>query len=519
MKNKYIKIGLLALSVLGISSSCGEDFLNIRPTEVVDSNTLKDKIDNDSSILDNLITGLYSYLFTAGQAAPAEHSDFAQKSFDIETDLLSGDMAMTSNTYRHFGTASTLQATKRTSLRTYGAWRVNFKMISEANNTLKEYFGSDKNIPQRDQSIKNIFDDKTALKRIPYVQLKFLRAYAYFQLANLYAGNYEEYKDKKVLPIYNLDTGAETREFSTLKEVYEFIIADLLQAKEVMTDSEFLKAIKYGREDKLSVDASVISAFLAYSYLTIGDYEKAYAEASGYVDNANYPILKSAELTTTGFNDIKHKDLLWGVDITLDTRGNLSSFWGHMDVYTYSYAFAGMTKVINNYLFDQIPEYDLRKNWFSKDLGGCPTGKFFSNKGKIGFGADRDWLSDIHFLRTEEYYLIAAEAAARKGDDAKSKEVLIKLLKERTDGAKIAEMEGIVNAYDNAQLLEAIRYNWRVEMWGEGKGLQTMRRFKSTNKWASSSFANSDIEVPYNRIDLVYEIPDREVQNNPNASN
>ena len=62
-------------------------------------------------------------------------------------------------------------------------------------------------------------------------------------------------------------------------------------------------------------------------------------------------------------------------------------------------------KGINKYLQDQIPEYDLRKNWFHPK-SGIPWNKFFSATGKpIGTMADRTWLSDIVFMRMAEIYL------------------------------------------------------------------------------------------------------------------
>lgn len=523
MKGKYIKIALLSLGFIGLVSSCGEDFLNKEPKDLVGEETLKKEISKNPELLGSQISGVYSYLFKAGQFTVAPlHFDFAQKTFDILTDLMSGDMSMISNFHNHFREGSELTANESYTLYAYGIWRVNYKIISEANGLL-EVIGSDTQIPENDKL------------KIYYAQLKFIRAYAYLNIANSYVGRYEENKDKKVLPLYNLTSGyKDIKEFSTLSEIYDQIISDLKQAQEILQN--------YQRPDKLSADASTATAYLAYAYLNKGDYQNAYDEAIKYVDNANYPILKLAELTTTGFNDITHPDLLWGVDINQETTGHLLTFWGHMDVFTLSYAYVSMGKLINNHLMAEMPTYDLRKKWFDsgnisyipdgktelKNLReGYPVNKFYSKLGRSNYdnmapeekrlGTDLEWLSDIHFLRTEEFYLIAAEAAARKGDDAKSKEILIKLLKERTEESKIAEMEGVVNAYDNDKLLEAIRYNWRVEMWGEGKGLQTLLRFKATNKFASTSFANADKDIKYDDKRLIFEIPEREKNNNKYA--
>lgn len=523
MKNKYIKIAFLSLATLGLGTSCGEDYLNRKPNQVIDTETLKEETDRNPAYFDGQLLGIYSFLFKTSQTTDGDHEDFAQKSYDLETDILSGDISLFQNAYGRFTSPSAMTTYKKTHHRSYAAWRVNYKIIGEANNLLKVYFGQDTEVPKRDKNIKDISKDKNAKLRVPYAQLMFIRAYAYYTMSTLYAGNYDEYKDKKVMPIYNLTLGSESvHEYSTLADVYQEIIKNLLQAKEVMSDTEFLNEIKYYRPNKLMADANIISTYLAYAYLTIGEYQKAYDEAKNIIDNGAVELMKAGELTTTGFNNINHPDFLWGVDVTQETTGQLLSFWGHMDMFTYSYATAGGFKLLNTHLAEEMPEYDLRKKWFDSMGGipGFPFNKFYSETGRKvfesggGFGGDGDWLSDIHFLRTEEIYLIAAEAAARNNNDAASKEVLLKLLKERTDEAKMAEMEAAVNAYSHEDLMKAIFYNWRIEMWGEGKALQTIKRFKATTKRSANSLYFRNKDIPYNAVEYVYEKPNLEVINN-----
>ena len=184
-----------------------------------------------------------------------------------------------------------------------------------------------------------------------------------------------------------------------------------------------------------------------------------------------------------------------------------------MDVYTYSYASVGAYKGINKYLQDQIPEYDLRKGWFAAD-NGTPTGKFFSTS-KPKIMGDREWLSDIVFMRMAEMYLIASEAAARKGDDAQAKAILLKLLKERTAEASYPEVEAKIQQMSNTELLKEILYNWRVEMWGEGFSLTVMKRFKNNVQRSPRNIYFKDETIKWNDPRLTYEIPRNETTNNP----
>ena len=253
---------------------------------------------------------------------------------------------------------------------------------------------------------------------------------------------------------------------------------------------------------------------------TVGKRGAAIIEARGLSSaasaaNAAIDHIRDWVLGTNGFNNYKTPEFIWAIDITEDITGSLRSFWGHMDIYTYSYAAVGARKGINKYLQDQIPEYDLRKDWFHPK-SGIPWNKFFSATGKpIGTMADRTWLSDIVFMRMAEIYLIASEAAARNGDDASAKTILLKLLKERTAADKYSDVETDITALGHDELLEKIFYNWRVEMWGEGLALTVIKRFKYDNKRSARSLFFKEEAIKWDDPRLVYEIPQNETTNNP----
>ena len=129
--------------------------------------------------------------------------------------------------------------------------------------------------------------------------------------------------------------------------------------------------------------------------------------------------------------------------------------------------------------------------------------------------ADRTWLSDIVFMRMAEIYLIASEAAARNGDDASAKTILLKLLKERTAADKYSDVETAITGLNHDELLEKIFYNWRVEMWGEGLALTVIKRFKYDNKRSARSLFFKEEAIKWDDPRLVYEIPQNETTNNP----
>lgn len=110
--------------------------------------------------------------------------------------------------------------------------------------------------------------------------------------------------------------------------------------------------------------------------------------------------------------------------------------------------------------------------------------------------------------------LIASEAAARKGDNDSAKNILLKLLKERTDSSKFAEVEAEIKGLSPEALLEKIFYNWRVEMWGEGLSLSVIKRFKYDNKRSARNLYFKEEAIKWNDPRLTYEIPQNETINN-----
>lgn len=493
-KSICLVCGLLSLT------ACQKDFLEQNPSELFTPDQINEAKKSNPDIDEAFVNGAIETFFKSLQSTSGRHDDFAQKSFDICSDLMSGDMELEGGqSYGWFAQAAELKTFQKFDLsNNYSVWRISYLTVSIANGFFRTAGGDDK-LPS----------DATPLYN--WGQLKTLRALAYLNLAHFYGKPYsDETKSSLVVPINRAtDESGKPNKLATLQEVYDFIIKDLTQAIEA-----FDKA-KTERESKQYIDATVARGALARAYMDTGNWEKAYEVANQLIteQGANYPLIKADELLTNGFNSYKTPEFIWAIDITKDNTGSLISFWGHMDIYTYSYAYAGAYKGINKYLQDQIPESDLRKDWFDTDFGR-PTGKFFSTS-KPEEAGDREWLSDIVFMRMAEMYLIASEAAARKGDDVHAKTILLKLLKERTAEASYPEVEAKIQQMSNAELLKEILYNWRVEMWGEGFSLTVMKRFKNDVQRSPRNIYFKDETIKWNDPRLTYELPRNETTNNP----
>jgi hypothetical protein len=82
-------------------------------------------------------------------------------------------------------------------------------------------------------------------------------------------------------------------------------------------------------------------------------------------------------------------------------------------------------------------------------------------------------------MRVEALYLIAAEASYRLNNDADAITYLTAITDERIAEGMDSEYSAWKSGLNHSNLLAAIEYNWRVELWGEGYGLQTFRRLAS----------------------------------------
>ncbi len=469
---KTIKRLFFALAlVLGITS-CSSSWLD---TELNGSSLSQEEYDKLTDATASSVRGLYSLMY---QNSGDRHDYFGQKSIDMATDIISGDMAMTNNSYGWFTDAGTWNFYSSTSGRNSYFWSFYYTMIMNANSAIKS-------LSQKEELSETEMD--------AYAQALSMRAYCYFNLLNLYKpSRYDDAADKydgntgmaySTVPVYTeLSYDSESglikeQPLSSAQEIYDLIVADL------NTAITYFETSAQARQSKLFVDVNVARGLLAYTYLQSEQFDSAYATAKKVIDGGEFSLLSLDDITTTGFSSVSENSWMWGLDVTTENTGGLATFWGHMDVFTYSYAFSGATKGMDEVLYGSIPESDSRKAWFDESRKFIPTGKFYdAARGATSDAIDRNWLNDIVYMRIEEMYLIAAEAAFEAGKTAEATDMLATLLDQRDATAAAA-----VRA-NTADLKSQLYYNWRVEMWGEGKGLMTFKRFGEEKQLGSTQY-------------------------------
>ncbi|MBQ2540321.1 MAG: RagB/SusD family nutrient uptake outer membrane protein [Paludibacteraceae bacterium] len=527
MKNvKY----LFATIVLGFAlTSCGDSFLTQYPEGGV---LLEDQFSKLPDNLQGSILGIYSKLYEHG----GDHDVFGLRSIDMYGDIQCGDMAMAKSSYGWFETYERgyFYAYARGYL-----WSFYYDIINLAN---LGTMAVEQNSQEILKSIGSSEEPSEIIKLQGYYygQLLAIRGWAYACLLNFYCDPMDQLENpmesEKAIPIYTeteVKNGALGAPLSTIAEVYDRVYEDLSTGIEVLDYySKFNQ-----RGSKLEVNADVARLMLAYAMLNHGDtkmviadgknaYDIALEQAKTVIDGGKYPLLKKAELLTTGFCDVNAKNWLWGEDVTVENTTALASFFGQVDIHTYSYAAAGDVKGIDSKLYDEIVAtgWDARKDWFNagdQPSPYCPNRKFYcpTTKDETKLDkVDRDWLCDNVFMRIESAYLIAAEAAYRLGKEDVAKSYIQQLCDERVlDGQETAYSTWLGTLTGDA-LKNAIIYNWRVEMWGEGYGLQTLRRLSKSVQLGKNHLDRGEQKISVEgdgRISFQCEIPTSEARYNP----
>lgn len=546
MKTKNIIILMIAIAI----TSCSGNFLEQPP---YGSTLTQAQYEQLSNTLEGSVRGIYSMMYTV-----SDHDLFGQRGLDLATDMLSGDMALTAYTY---GWWYNDEAGQTAAGRTSYVWNFYYGMLRNINKVINAV-NQQSDIINRiaTHGLPNVYNEKAetyytidgtdtlatyTLQEAEiagyYAQALTMRGYCYSNLIKLYAPTNSQlrgaWEDEVVCPIYNENNLEDAQPVATLKVAYGQVESDLTLAISYFDALESTNT----RSSKLTVDGNVARGLLAYSYLNKAvpslpsgrtNYQNALKYAKEVIEKGDFKIIPNDNVLTTGFNDVSDNSWMWGQDVTTETAGGLASFFGQVDIHSYSYAWAGDTKVIDENLYKEIPAYDIRQKWFNDGSKNatfkyCPDGKFFSAKNPtstLDADIDREWLSDNVFMRIESMYLIAAEASYRLQNYDSAIVYLCSITDQRVDttATAAAEYATYVAGLNASNLLAQIEYNWRVEMWGEGYALQTFRRLSpetvqdvNGRKRGGNHAVDAGAAMDATASKFTFQIPSSETSYNP----
>ncbi|OSY88487.1 glycan metabolism protein RagB [Tenacibaculum holothuriorum] len=481
----------LSLVATMLFVGCSDDFLDVKPTQLLSDDQLGEAAQFNPAIVNGSVQGLYTLLFQTGTGnlpgARLRHYDFGQKAYDIFTDMLTGDMALSVNTYGWYRRFTELQSTVDfTQEENVLAWRYYYRLIRAANKAIAQSGGND-------------FTPTSQTTRHLMGQAKAVRAWLYFNLLQSYTSSYVP--ADPALPLHT-DPAQGSQPKSTQAEVYAQVVKDLTEAIDLLQG--------FNRSGKNQVNQWVAKGILAYTYAAMGDNQKVKDLTSDIINNGGFTLVNRTE-ALGGFNDVNTAGWMWGQDITADLGLDLVSWWGQMDLFTYSYAWAGDRKAIDQTLYNAIPNDDVRKGQFFNNPGHTyhlmPFRKFYAPARTIG--GQRNVTTDYIYMRVAEMYLLNAEANAKLGMDGDARTSLKALLGERLPNTNY------IDALSGQALQDEIYLQTRIELWGEGKVYFSFKRNMKSSVRGSNHLSLVGEVIPSTDNRLSFEIPQGEIQNNP----
>ena len=355
----------------------------------------------------------------------------------------------------------------------------------------------------------------TAQKNYIQGQAYALRAYSYFMLAQSFARTYKGHESDPCVPIFNGNAFNETtaQPRSTVAQVYAQIDSDIAQAVDLLNGTTQLAPSHMGYAVALGLKARVA--------LVKEDWSTALASAVNAISASGKTIQEVGNFT--GLNDATAGNVIWGVQIPSENVGMYASLWAHMDC-TKDY-FNRSPKMISKWLYGKMSENDSRKAWWGENATQYGNGAPISLKFSVKEGTQ--WEGDYIWMRVEEMYLTAAEAACRQGKTTQARNYLTSLMSKRDPNytcTKTGTALGALTTDETGSLLEEILIQRRIELWGEDGRIYTIRRLRqgfersAENGWPNSIQLTGKALYDPESYAWVLTIPSSEFTDNPNLN-
>ncbi len=488
-KNIYKLALVTVLPVL--AWSCQDDFLDAEVTRNVTQerhNELIQDSENAPKVAKAAIAKTYE-VFQQSFPSRGGHDSFGLRAFQLATDMMCEDITIGGPQWFMYDYQQINNEPNYR--RTHTTWGIYYSIISKINLHLETFFAKESKEP----AILAAKGEALAIRGI-----------AYFYLVNFYQHTYKGHEKDLGVPLTLKSTDSNLPR-ATVQEVYDQIIKDLTFAVEHATETG----------EHTDVDRSVAAAYLAKVYAQMEDWQNV----EKYADIA---IKGGADIVSAPGRSwsIGEGDILWGYDVNAQTSTLWASFWSHMDqMLPRGYAAGGDHKMIHNLLYDKIPVNDSRRKLWVNNTDFPEVAKQLKSTSpnetlemndfdQLKFVAGNAQLEqDYCFLRVQDPILLKIEAEAELGNVAGAKTLLEEFVKKRNPD--------FVAPSGKDELIEEIRFQRRIELWGEGTNWLDMKRWKlpidrtgtGTNHW-QKNLINTDDNNFYHKI------PQGEIEANPN---
>jgi len=501
---------ILSVLVLFSFTACKKDYLETNPTDRVSGPTIFSDAENAMTA----VNGMLRLLYIGGWGSSWAHENGGLPAYILVQDIKAEDHVMDGTgsgwfvyDYRY----DTFGDWTGDAGHQYQMWNFFYSLIKNANYILAN------SEMEGDADYMN------------YVlgQAYAIRSFAYMWLVQTYQQNGAvKGLDLPGVPLYTEPTvaGAEGKGRGTVKDVYDQANADIDAA------IECLKKSSLAQQHKSHISLAVAYGLKARHALVQHDYATALTAAEAALAGQKIGSWDDIKVV----NDVNKQNVMWGLAIQTDQAMGNADIYTHMDAdskTTYSKA----RHLISNWLYDEIPDTDVRKAWWTAPLPDSQWG----TPGTAN-GSQRSWCQkklvfidpaantgDHILMRTEEMYLIAAEAACEAGNFTKAREYVSAVGSKRDSNyaARLASMKDDKGLNPNTvapitTLMDEIFFQRRVELWSENPRLFDIQRrgLAFDRAWEGSNHPDkcSDYTSKPASANFILWIPQSEFDGNEN---
>lgn len=443
-----IKILLATLVLVGVMSSCDKDYLETKPTSQTSTADAFSTTKNAWAAVNGIHRYMYSQIF-------GQQSQGGQSGNMLYSDIYGEDVVFpnVSNTWllQEYQWLAHTNPSRYSNLYHYGFY---YAIIGNANMIIENIEGA---IGEQ--------REKDAIK----AQALTYRAWSYFSLVQLYGKRYVAGQANSDLGVpLVLAPSTEPIPRNTVAEVYAQVDKDINDAIGLFTSSN------YTRPNKSNFNINVAKGIKARVALTKQDW--ATAAQLAREARSGYPLMSRADYVR-GFNNYDNAEWLWGSRIITAETNFFYSFFAYMSMNFNSTAIRATPKTIFSVLYNKISDTDIRKTLF--DPTGTDAANFplpstaylrvpYLHK-KFLVVDPANSVGDVPYMRAAELYLIEAEALAAQGRDSDAATVLHEMVVTR-------DPSYVKSTNTGAALLEEIRVQRRIELWGEGFRFYDLKR-------------------------------------------
>lgn len=421
-----------------------------------------DKVFQDSSTATAALVGIYTKMGSVGLRIPI----ISTGAITIFTGLASDELEYTSSVPDEAEFASN-SISVNNNIISSGFWRYGYNFIYQTNAVIEGVEGSN-NISQ-------------SLSNQLVGEAKFLRAFFYFNLVNLFG---------EVPLIISSDyTQTATVDRAAKDQIYDQIISDLKDAKEKLT-------ITYPAIQRVRVNRFAASALLARVYLYIMEFEKAMQEASEVILSGTYSL--ESDLNSVFIKS--SNEIIWQL---IPFATSLSTIEGFKFIPS-SAASSLPLFPIREELLDAFDIGDLRKvDWIGNKTIASQV-YYYPYKYKVRAIAAGTPQPEYHvMLRLAEILLIRAEAAAHLNNLTQAIQD-INLIRQR------AGLSSLSGGIDQSQVLFEISKERRLELFAE-----CGHRWFDLKRRNEASAILASLKPTWEPTDTLFPIPQAEILLNP----